>query len=333
MKKTIKIFSVILLILILVSCGTSKSDIDKAKENLWIIENTNSDIDSWSNIWLENEEEVVEKKEEIKKIEITKLTNDQFLELDDLSNKNLLDLELEITWKTIWKVDKIIVTFVNEWSEFPVDKYTLKQFNSGDSSFLYRAFKKYETMDMWKNVYTIEAYSWNEISKLQLVLNAYEDDNLERTNEDNLTVQEIDIEKLPKNATYWTPVLLWKWKISYSDLQWLEIVSDNIVWLTCDNITESIADKVNSWFFWNTCRPISWDEWISFFIVRLDWDEYVYEKHYYLPYQWIYWIQELERWTWVDIKNIWEKNTELKVKNSEYNILNITDSLFKEILK
>jgi len=36
-------------------------------------------------------------KKEVKKVEIKSLTDEQFLELDDLSNENLLDREVEIT--------------------------------------------------------------------------------------------------------------------------------------------------------------------------------------------------------------------------------------------
>lgn len=338
MKKTINIILVLLLALILSSCFTSKDDVNKAKQDLWIIE---VDNDSWTNLFNENENEdileEVEKEDDVKKIEITSLTEDQFLELDDLSNKNLTDLELEITWKTIWNVDKIVVTFVNETSNFPVDKYTLKQFKAGDINFLYRAFSKYETLDMWKNVYIFEAYSGEKISKLQLVLNIFKEE--EKTsidprveNIDN-TFDDFDITTLPSNSTYWNPVDLWNWSFSYSDIRWLEIKSDINPTLSCETITSVLADKINSWFFWNTCRPIEGDEWVSFFVVRLDWDEYVYEKHYYLSYEWLYWVQELERWTWINTQNIWEKNTELKEKNEDFVILKITDELFKEILK
>jgi len=39
----------------------------------------------------------VPEKEEVKKVEIKSLTDEQFLELDDLSKENLLDMEVEIT--------------------------------------------------------------------------------------------------------------------------------------------------------------------------------------------------------------------------------------------
>jgi hypothetical protein len=132
---------------------------------------------------------------------------------------------------------------------------------------------------------------------------------------------------------FWTPTDLWNGKVTYSDLNWLEIKRSIIPELTCEKVTSVLADEINWYFYWNTCRPIKDNEWVSFYVVRLDWDKYVYEKHYYLPYQWLYWIQELETGTWVTSENIWAKNSELKEKNEDFWIVKISDELFKEILK
>ena len=343
MKNIINIILALLLTLILSSCFTSQEDVNKAKQNLWIIE---IDNDSWSNLDTTIEEakkeiiqEVVEEKEDIKTIEITSLTDEQFLEFDDLSRENLLDWEVELMWKTLSNVDKIIVYFVNEESDFPDDIFTLSKFKSWDETFLYRAFSRYETLDFWKNVYIFEAYSGDEITKLQIVLNIVEvtknkiDSRVEDIELENESYEEINISDFPVSAEFWTPVELWNGKISYTDLKWLEIKRDVNPDLTCENLTSVLSDKINTWFFWNTCRPIEGEEWVSFFVIRLDWDNYIYEKHYYLSYEWIYWIQELEKWVWVDDKNIWEKNTELKEWNDNYTILKIVDELFKKILK
>jgi hypothetical protein len=85
------------------------------------------------------------------------------------------------------------------------------------------------------------------------------------------------------------------------------------------------------WFYWNTLRPILWDKWVSFYVIRLDWDNYLYEKHYYLE-NWIYWVVSLEKWTWIDSTNLNDKNSELWNKNEEFTITNITDKLFITIL-
>lgn len=347
MKKQLNILLVLLLTLVLSSCFTSKDDIDQAKKDLWIIElenssdegtNLNTEIEKAKEAMQMEEESTwslekdsVTLKEEIKKIEINSLTDNQFLELDDLSWKNLLSWEVEITWKTLAKVDKIIVNFANETSDFPVDRYELKQFVAWSDTFLYRAFSRYETLDFWRNVYVFEAYSWDEVSKLELVLNVIEEESIIEEKTEKI-YEDLDISTLPINEKFGNPVDLGSGKISYSDLNWLEIKRDIVPELTCEKLTSVLADRVDGWFFWNTCRPIEPDEWITFFVIRLDWDKYVYEKHYYLSYLWLYWIQELETGTGVTSTNIQEKNTELREKNEEFGILEITDELFKEIL-
>ncbi|MFK7780613.1 MAG: hypothetical protein QM490_05790, partial [Candidatus Gracilibacteria bacterium] len=98
MRKTINIILVLFLTLILSSCFTSKDDVENAKKELGIIELDEANNDSGSNLDIEiekakqdiikeEEKEVQEeiKKEEIKKIEIKSLTDEQFLEFDDLS--------------------------------------------------------------------------------------------------------------------------------------------------------------------------------------------------------------------------------------------------------
>lgn len=355
MKKAINISLVLFVTLILSSCLTSQDDINEAKQNLWIINEEKNIDNNLSENWNENleedkiiqdeiiKEEVVEKEEEIKQIIVKSLTDIQFLEFDDLSNENIFDKEVEIKWKTLEKVDKIIVTFTNKDSNFPDDVYQLKQFTPWDSTFLYRAFTKYETLDKWENIYVFEAFSWDVSTKLEITINVIK--KVEKIKEDNNMIdsrvedigeesyESIDLDKLPVNSKFWTPVDLWWWKISYTDLKWLEIKKDVNSSLTCENLTSTLADNLNTWFFWNTCRPIETDEWISFYVIKLDGDNYIYEKHYYLSYQGIYWIQEIETGTWVNSENIWEKNNELKMKNEDYEILKITDELFKEILK
>lgn len=241
---------------------------------------------------------------------------------------------LEITWKTLTEVDKIIVTFENTESSFPKDVYTLKQFTSGSKTFTYRAFTKYETFDYWKNVYTIEAYSWDKVSTTQLVLNYVKDEEKKDVSESstiNAGSGQVSLDSLPVGSTYWNPVDLWNGNVSYSDLKWLEISNYTFPSISCETLTKDLLDKMNTYFFWNTCRPIAENKWFSYFIIRLDSDKYVYEKHYYLSEKWIYWVQELATWEWVTKDNLWEKNQELKDKNGEFTILEATDNLFKKM--
>jgi hypothetical protein len=285
MKKQFNIFLILLLTIVLSWCITSQDDVNKAKQNLWIIEWTN---DLWSNLDNEiqkakdeikqdsieekekninNKESEEETNKEEKKIEIKSLTDNQLLELDDLSWVDLLWWEIEIKWKTLWKVDQIVVHFSNETSDFPDDSYKLKQFKSWDDTFLYRAFSRYETLDFWKNVYIFEAYSWDEITKLELVLNVVKNnDNEEET---DIEYNDIDVTRLPSNGKFWNATDLGNGNIWYSDLNWLEIKSYIDSNFTCEKVTSKLADEVTGYFYWNTCRPIKWDEWISFFVIRL----------------------------------------------------------------
>lgn len=363
MKKSINLILLVILTILLSSCITSQDEVNKAKQNLWIIKwwnVINNSVNNVENKINNSEGSGIEKKidnsvnsgtgkeiiqdsikdiekdiakNKVKNIEIKSLTNNQLLKFDDLSNANLLSWEVEITWTTLWKVDKIVVTFRNDTSDFPNDNYKLQTFVPWADTFLYRAFSRYQTLDFWKNIYVFTAYSWKEVTKLELTLNVFKKDEKDLSDKTQKNYEAIDISKLPSNEVFWNPTELWNGKIWYSDLNWLEIKKDIKSWLTCENVTSILAEDVSWYFYRNTCRPIKSNEWISFFVLRLDWDKYFYEKHYYLPYQWLYWVQELKTWTWVTSVNIWEKNTELKWINDNFGILKISDDLFKEILK
>lgn len=333
MKKKLNLFVLILLIISLSSCfWTSKDDISKAKEEL-LNEDKSLEEQFEENIakFEEIEKELLENKED--KLIINYLWDNKFIEIDDLSKKDLSKLELEITWKTLTNVDKIIVNFSNTTSNFPIDNYTLKTYKTWDTNFLYRAFKKYETLDYWKNTYLIEAYSWSLVSKVEIILNVEnESENIE-IDETNKEKEILDISSLPSWEYYWNPISLWNWEVTYSDIKWLTI--EKISWidltLDSDSLNSFLATKLKSWFFWNSLRPISWNEWISFYVIRLDWENYYYEKHYYTS-SWFYWVLELEKWDWVDLWSISDKNNELKLKNDSFVIVTIADMLFKKIL-
>ena len=74
---------------------------------------------------------------------------------------------------------------------------------------------------------------------------------------------------------------------------------------------------MTTWYYWNTCRPS--DNWIGFYLVRLDWKNYVYEK-YNIANTWESTIKELEKGTSnEDTKDTIEsRNNELKLRNSEF---------------
>jgi hypothetical protein len=105
-------------------------------------------------------------------------------------------------------------------------------------------------------------------------------------------------------------------------------------------VTEILKEKINTWFYWNTCRTVlnnDESKWISFFVIKLSEDKeyYIYEKHYML--KWFYSKYELESSINADTNNISDdiqvQNNELKTKNKDYKILEIVDSLFEDIIK
>lgn len=325
MKKKYNFLILIILILSLTSCFWWNDDVTKAKQEL--LNQDNSLEEKFEeNIAKYEEAEKTEKE----KIVINYLTESKFIELDSIDENDLSSLEFEITWKTLVNVDKINVTFSNSTSKFPVDNYALKTFKSWDETFLYRAFKKYETLDYGENKYIIEAYSWAEVSKIELIINIDEKSS-ESSNEEILTEQ-VNLNSLPVWWDFWNPVDIWLGKFTYSDIKWLQVeklINADLA-LDSDSVNEFLADKIDWWFFWNSLRPVSWEEWVSFYLIRLEWDKYFYEKHYYTT-SWFYWVLVLETWSWIDLNWLSEKNTQLKEKNADFTITTISDKLFKKL--
>lgn len=349
MKKILNVILLILSIISLSSCfwWNSEKDVNEAKEellnssNTWKTTNTNNSTganipkyednsnneDNLEQEYKDNISKFDDLEKKVDNYETEYLTSEKFIELDDLNPEKFTSLEVELKWKTLVNVDKIIVNFSNEASKFPNDKFTLSQFKAWDKTFLYRAFSKYETLDYWKNEYIIEAYSWNEISKLKLTINIYK--------EEEKNSIKIDENGLPTSTEYGNPVTLGSWKITYSDIKWLEIqqIESDISITNSEELNTFLVNKLDSWYYWNTLRPISGSTWVSFYVIRLDSnDSYIYEKHYYTP-DGYYWVLFLESGTWVNKENISAKNRELAEKNSEFITVALTDKLFKDLLK
>lgn len=326
MKKKYNFLTLIILVLSLTSCFWWNDDVTKAKQEL--LNQDNSLEEKFEENIAKYEEA---EKQEKEKIVINHLTDSKFIELDSIDENDLSSLELEITWKTLVNVDKINVTFSNSSSKFPVDNYALKTFKSWDKIFLYRAFKKYETLDYGENKYIIEAYSWAEVSKIELIINIEEEKVSDSKNEEIVTEQ-VNLNNLPVWWDFWNPVDIWLGKFTYSDIKWLQVekLINADLTLDSDSVNEFLADKIDWWFFWNSLRPVSWEEWVSFYLIRLEWDKYFYEKHYFTT-SWFYWVLILETWSWIDLNWLSEKNTQLKEKNADFTITAISDKLFKKL--
>ena len=322
----------------------NKEVISDAKKELGIIEKTVTGEEKNTVSNNQQEREVTDDidknimKEEKKKFEIIKLTQNQVLDFDDISEKDFSSWEIEISGKTLEKVDKIKVNFTNEDSDFPDDSYILTQFKTWDESFLYRALSRYETLDFWTNKYVFFAYSWDEITKTELIIYVENPDEKSEDGESEVwkiieKIDEIAIADLPVSTDSWYPIQIWDNKLTYSGLKWLEISKKWTSDLTCENITDFLEDSLNTWFYWNTCRKIEEDKWYSYFVLRLDWERYVYEKHYIIFKDLSYWVYEIETGTGVTKDTIAEKNTELKEKNEDYPTLDIVDKLFIDLSK
>lgn len=333
-----KIFIIWFLSLFLYSCGSVSNDsIEKAKKDAlnWVTDKT---IEIWKNTQTWSLKEEKQEENISKNISYKYLTDEKLVRVDTLDINDFSNLEKEITWITLWHVDKIEVSYKN--SSWASEKFTLKKFKAWDSSFMFRAFKKYWTFDYWENIYIISAYSWEKISKLELIVNLEKNslenpENTKTWSENILEKKEIKVSELPKNTTFWNPVELWNWKITYSDIKGLEIEKN----LTFDlkneenSVTSFLSSRYKNIFYWNTKRVI-WEDWISFFVVRLDWNNYFYEKHYYK--NWYYGVLSLEKWDFDSslpieekTKKVSELNTILREKNSSYPLVNISDGLFK----
>lgn len=330
-----------------------------AKKELWlqVNEDENKVTDAKKEIFKAVDKAVTGVKKNIEEVIIEKitptfaieyLTDTKFLELNTLDKKDLIDWEVELIGKTLESVDKIRVLYTNKESSFPDDDFTLKKFKTGDSKFLYRAFSRYETFDFGTNIYTFFAYSWEKVSKMELIIYYPNPDDIKVSpDENNITSPKIDDNKkidvtvFPTGAEYGSPIKMWEDKITYTDIKGFEITSYSTDNITCeaDIITKTLQEKTSSWSWWNTCRPSKDNKVVSFFGLSMkDW-VYVYAKHYYSSNY--YAIIDLEKWseelweemTTVTEKNEWLKlkNSELKIKNDNFDIIKITDNLFTEI--
>lgn len=342
MKKYILIFS----LLLLTSCFGFWEDNDEISEtkkkilwweteqsslvNSWKVEETMSwTTDIFSSSWTTENENFVEEDKEIDKektnyLEINNLTEEKFIELDNLNVSDFADFQEEITWKTLASVDKIIVKFSNADSSFPEDSFTLKKFKKGDKTFLYRAFKKYEVLDYGKNIYVFEAHSWDEVSTLELIVNLVK--------EEEKPVESVDLNNLPSWWDFWETKVLSNWDVTYSNIDSLVLKNVWEIDLKSDDsttVTKYLPSVVDWHFYWNTFRTIKNKKGISYFVVEQKSGKYTYSKHYY-NWNGIYGILTLDSWD-VDWKTLKELNTELKEKNAEYDSVKVVDNLFSKI--
>ncbi len=281
----------------------------------------------------ENNPDIEEPEESI--VEVEYLTDNNFIEMDTIDESKIPSWRIDITWKILnWvNVDKVVVEFSNKDSEFKDSYHQLTKFKSGDKTFLYHAFSEYQALDFWKNVYTISAYSWNDVSKANLIINVKDEDEEVLSEEERL---ENLIEEKNLTSEESKNIIQELWISSDLLVDSLKISkksSKNIVCKNKDDVTVFVNETVKSWFFWNTCRNMVKDKLVSVYVLRINWTNYTYEKHYADYTKWFYWVLELESWTdYVTKENMEEKNVEFMNKNSSFKDIEKADKLFIEIV-
>ncbi len=312
MKKIIFLIIVLSLVFYYLKMNENTSVNNAKQEILW-----NNTTTTWSlvNTWVVDE--IKDKDMDIEEIQkpsfkiVTVSKWEELISLDDLSWKNLESWEIEITWKALKNVDKIDVYFINKDSIYPEDQYQLKQFKSWSDIFKYLASSNFKTLDFWLNEYTFTAYSTGSVYKVKLEI------NLPKKKVDDLaTSTQVVSETASLNED----------DLTTFNLPNLTVKKDFIQNIKCENLTEYLTQNY-SYPYQNTCRDITKDKSIGFYVLRLDWDNYYYEKHYINYEKSLYWVLILDSWTWVTKDMLSDKNTELKQKTWDETIK--ADELFK----
>ncbi len=289
---------------------------------------------SWSQDDIE-ETDIVQEPIAPNPVEITPITENQFIEIDRIDESAITTGSIDITGTTLGTVDKIEVFFHNGDSVYPDDRYTLQTFSPGNETFKYVASSKFQVLDFGTNIYVFKAYQGDAFSETEVIIRAKDPDAETVDFEDTVIGEEnssIDI-PLPVSQAFGNPISLGVNSFTYSQINGLEIMKQDNLWeVTCDNLTESLEKTINTWFYWNTCRDTIKDKGISFYVIRLEWqDAYVYEKHYIDYVHGLHTIYEIETWTGVTKDNIAEKNTQLKEENDTFQTVPLVDSLVKTI--
>ncbi len=338
-----KILVFIFVLFSLSACGQSQSDIDAAKQKLlqwewessWEISQTWSwelSAQTWSEDALTQEVQDEDSSNKQKRVQVIPQTAEQFLEFDAIDESKIASWEIEISGTTNTRVDKIQVLFSNRESEFVNDDYTLQTFEEGDKEFRYVASSRNKVLDFGENTYTFRAYSGKEITETRIMIRVNEwfseDSSVERqligSQDDTALVD------LPTSTAYGEPVKLGEQSFTYSQIKGLEIGKEVFEKPSCAWLTEFLRGRINNWFYWNTCRDLVAGEGIFYNVIRLDGDEYVYERHYVDFVHGFYGSYELERGEWVTKDTIQQKNTELK--SQQFESVKVVDQLMRDII-
>lgn len=337
-----KYILICILLLSLTSCFGKKTEIDRTWDS--IVQIKNQTIES-NNILPENND----KKENIASAEIIWNDND-FFSLNEIPLDAINSEEIQISWKVFSSdIAKIQVTFSNRESLYPVDEFLLKQFKKWDSVFRYVAWSRFKVLDYGLNEYVFKAFLTSWESK-EIILKIYLPKQTKKVNSSSFSgsmeIWNIRYEKkmfwseknkqymsFPSSSFFWEPIFASESEFSYSNIEGFIAKKLDMIQINCedsDSITDYLVENYGN-VYWNTCRPIIKDKGFSFFVLRLEGTEYMYEKHYIDMVHSIYAITLIEVGEGVTKENIWEKNSELKEK--EFENVKITDTLMYEIVR
>lgn len=353
MYKILVVSLILVFFTFLTSCGQSQSDIDAAKQKLLWWENsqiqepsgdsgTPSETETNTNTTTsENTTPIVETSKASDVIEIIPQTAEQFLKFDSIDESKLKTGELEIWGKTMKNVDKIQVLFSNRASDFPNDDYILQTFTPGDDTFRYVASSRNKVLDFGENTYTFRAFSGKEITETRIMVRVNETiqetpeevDETQGETETQLIGSEDDtvLIDLPTSTDYGEPVKLWEDSFTYSQIKGLELSKEVFEKPSCAGLTDFLRDRINNWFYWNTCRDLVAGKGIYYNVIRLDGEEYFYERHYVDFEHGFYATYELERGEWVTTETIAAKNTELR--DTAFENTSVVDKLLRDIVQ
>ena len=334
--------------------GQNNKWVEDAKREMWVMFDENID---------ETESTDTKEKSESKEIvkatyEVNKLDEKNFIEIDDLTEKvEKISEKIKITWKVLNEnVDKIIIKFKNKTSDFPNDTFELWQFKKWNGIFEYNADSKvFRNLDYWLNEYLIEAYIWEESSKISIDINipknmwesseVVEEQLSEKVTYDKKMIwvgEDALYLGMPSSELFWKPLNVWDWEITYSNIDNLKITKEelNKDFLKSSNIwKEDWTWYISKNDYWHVFAYIDYnkkDLWVNFFVLKAIGDKIIYEKHY-LDFnhflKWILKIEEFERTDESVYKQMEKLNKELKEKSGDYKIVETTDKLFKEIVR
>lgn len=286
-----------LILFFLVGCwsGPSNEDIQNAKNDIlsWT-QDTQTTRSENDNLWVRDIK--------VAEWQLARIIEDTswIIQVTPVDVSEINSEEIKITGTVQNTVNKITVKFSNETSDYPLDVFTLENFIEWDTTFTFYASSRQRSLDFWKNEYLLTAYTPEETA--ETIVSIYLDkDEVQR-----------------KEALQWTwgeGVLLDEGSV-VSGLTMKKVDLQPLDCSMTDSITEFLLGQY-SWAYWNTCRDLVKEKSIYFNVLRLDGDQYIYERHFYDFTNGFYGILTLETGTGIDKTQMWDKNKQLKESDFE----------------